>query len=75
MGNIDMHPSQGVKAREGFFHLLKTDESFPAQVRKGFDRMMPDSFERSQSAAKKADGENEAARNPLEARMEAVSVS
>jgi hypothetical protein len=66
---------ESVKAREGFFHLLKTDVSFPAQVRKGFARMMPDSFERSQPAVKKAEGENGAAQNPLEARMEAVTVS
>jgi hypothetical protein len=36
-----------VKSREGFFHLLKTDKSFPAKVRMGFDKMMPDSFEKS----------------------------
>lgn len=35
------------KAREDFFHLLKTDESFPAKVRSGFDEMMPESFLRS----------------------------
>lgn len=30
---------ESVKARESFFHLLKTDASFPAKVRKGFDNM------------------------------------
>ena len=64
-----------VKARESFFHLLKTDESFPAKVRKGFDLMMPDSFERSPSAAGSAGGESGLVGKPLEARMEAVAVN
>lgn len=66
---------ENVKAREGFFHLLKTDESFSARVRKGFDKMMLDSFETSQSIAKSADQETGPTQNPLEARMEAVTVS
>jgi hypothetical protein len=28
---------ESMKAREGFFHLLKTDASFPTKVPKGFD--------------------------------------
>ena len=35
-----------VKAREAFFHRLKTDESFPDMNRKSFDRMMPECFEK-----------------------------
>lgn len=64
-----------IKAREGFFHLLKTEESFPAKVWKGFDKMMPDSFDRSTSVTKGLEGEDEPAQKPLEARMKAVTVS
>lgn len=45
---------ESVKAWEELFHLLKIDASFPTKVQKGFDKMMPDSFERSPSV--KEDG-------------------
>ena len=32
------------KSRQVFFHRLKTDESFPRTIQKGFDKMMPESF-------------------------------
>lgn len=35
-----------VEARDAFFHLLKTDPSFPAKVRSGFDKMLPESFQK-----------------------------
>ena len=39
------HDSQSIEQRTSFFHLLNTDASFPAKVRAGFNKMMPDSFE------------------------------
>jgi len=35
-----------IKGREGFFHLLNADPSFPAKVRAGFDKMLPETFEK-----------------------------
>jgi hypothetical protein len=64
-----------VKAREGFSHLLKTDASFLTKVQKGFDKMMPDSFERSPSASKRTEPDSGLMENPQEQRMEAVIVS
>jgi hypothetical protein len=66
---------ESVKAREGFFHLLKTDASFPTKVQKGFDKMMPDSFKRSPSASKRTELDSGPVEKPLEQRMEAVTVS
>ena len=66
---------ESVKAREGFFHLLKTDASFPTKVQKGFDNMMPDSFERSPSASKRSESDSGPMEKPLEQRMEAMTVS
>jgi hypothetical protein len=45
MTNMKRLYEESVKARESFFHLLKTDKSFPAKVRAGFDKMMPDNLE------------------------------
>lgn len=42
---------ESVKAREEFFHLLRTDASFPTKVQKSFDKMIPDSFEKSPSVS------------------------
>ena len=42
------YDSQTIEQRINFFHLLNTDPSFPAKVRAGFDKMMPDSFEKPQ---------------------------
>jgi hypothetical protein len=63
-----------VEAREGFFHLLKTDKSFPAKVWKGFDKMLPVSFNRSTSVAKGLGQEDEPAQNLLDTRMKVVTV-
>ena len=35
-----------VKAREGFFAKLQADSEFPKAVRKGFDKMMVETFAR-----------------------------
>lgn len=66
---------ESVKAREGFFHLLKTDASFPTKVQKDFDKMMPDSFEKSLSASERTEPDSGTMENPVEERMEAVTVS
>jgi hypothetical protein len=66
---------ESVKAREGFFHLLKTDASFPTKVQKDFDKMMPDSFEKSLSASERTEPGSGTMEKPVEERMEAVRVS
>ena len=66
---------ESVKAREGFSHLLKTDVSFLTKVQKGFDRMMPDSFEMSPSASKRTEPGREPVRKTLERRMEVITIS
>jgi len=65
---------EGVKAQEGVFHLLKTGASFPTKVQKGFDKMMPDSFERSPSASKRTEPDSEPVEKPLEQSMEAMTL-
>jgi hypothetical protein len=64
-----------VKAREGFSHLLKTDASFLTKVQKGFDKMMPDSFERSPPVSRRTEQGREPVGKTLERRMEVIIVS
>ena len=66
---------ESVKARESFFQLLKTDHSFPAKVRMGFDKMMPDSFMKGASVSGAAEQESRAVENLWEAQVESVTVS
>ncbi len=63
-----------VKARQGFFHLLKTDPSFPAKVRSGFDKMMPESFEKEQAEAQPTQHVMESKQEQLTSQMDAVTV-
>jgi hypothetical protein len=66
---------ENVKAREEFFHLLRTDASFPTKVQKGFDKMILDSFEKSPSAPESTEPDRGTIGKPLEERMEVVTVS
>jgi len=63
-----------VKAREGFFHLLKTDPSFPAKVRSGFDKMLPETFEKEETEAQPTQHIMNSNEEPLASQMDAVSV-
>ena len=58
---------ESVKAREGFFQLLKTDESFQANVRMGFDKITPVSFMKNASVVGAAERESKAVESPLKA--------
>lgn len=37
--------AEDVKARKDFFQKLETDQDFPKMLRKGMDKMMPESFQ------------------------------
>ncbi|MCJ1259606.1 hypothetical protein MMC24_007445 [Lignoscripta atroalba] len=39
-----------IKARDGFFHRLKTDPDFPKLLRKNMDKMIPETFEVKEGA-------------------------
>jgi hypothetical protein len=54
---------------------LKTDASFLTKVQKGFDKMMPDSFERSPPVSRRTEQGREPVGKTLERRMEVIIVS
>jgi hypothetical protein len=66
---------ESLKVREGFSHLLKIDTSFLTKLQKGFDKVMPDSFERSPSASRRTEPGREPVGKTLERRMEVIIVS
>jgi hypothetical protein len=66
---------ESVKGREEFFHLLRTDASFPTKAQKSFDKMIPDSFEKSPSVSESTEPDGGTIGKPLEERMEVVTVS
>ena len=39
------HDEESIAMREGFFDKLRSDPNFPAKIRAGFDKMIPDTFE------------------------------
>ena len=63
-----------VKAREGFFQLLNTDPSFPAKVRSGFDKMMPESFEKEETESEPVQHVTKSKEELLTSQVEAVTV-